>query len=159
MTCLHSDGYAILVHPKQFGPLCGGTGAVEYIIWAAAQHFLLYCMCAQLRLWSACASAQANQSLRCALEDALDPWLPTLCSAKNLIRLRGSKSWSLRWMHMLSCRKCCFAVCASCACAGQSGQEKCNFFWKLLFLLKIFGHHASLQYFYFTYIFAVCTSG
>ena len=37
------------------------------LIWAMPQHFLPYCMCAQSRLRSACASAQSDPSLRMAL--------------------------------------------------------------------------------------------
>ena len=35
------------------------------------------------------ATAQSDHSLRCPPEDALDPWLPTECYAKTLIRLHG----------------------------------------------------------------------
>ena len=55
------------------------------IKWTGIQ----YCMCAQRRLRSACASEQSDQSLRCPPEDALDPLLPIECPSKTLIRLRG----------------------------------------------------------------------
>ena len=42
------------------------------------EQFLQDCMCAQRRLRSACASAQADQSHLCPLEDALHPWLSTM---------------------------------------------------------------------------------
>ena len=61
--------------------------------WTGTQHFLKNCMCAQRRLRSACASAQADQSLRYPPEDALDPWLPTDCPAKILIRRRECTGW------------------------------------------------------------------
>ena len=38
---------------------------------------------------SAWASAQSDQSLRCPLEETLDPQLPTERTAKTLIRLGG----------------------------------------------------------------------
>ena len=37
---------------------------------------------------SACVSTQADQSLHCLPEDALDPWLPTECLSKTLLILR-----------------------------------------------------------------------
>ena len=50
---------------------------VVYINWlficAGEQHFLKDCMCAQRRFRSAFASAKSDQSLRCPLEDVLDP--------------------------------------------------------------------------------------
>ena len=46
-------------------------------------------MCTQRRLWSARASAQSDHNLRCPHEERLGPQLPTVCSAKTLIRLDG----------------------------------------------------------------------
>ena len=48
-------------------------------IRARAQNFLQDCMCAQRGLWSACASAQADRSLRWSPEDATDSWLLIVC--------------------------------------------------------------------------------
>ena len=42
-------------------------------------HSISYKTAAQRRQSSACASAQSYQSVRCPPEDALVPWLPTLC--------------------------------------------------------------------------------
>ena len=64
------------------------------INWAGAQHFLRDCVCAQQRLRSACASAQADQRLRCQPEYALGDWLLTERPAKYLNRLHGSAGWS-----------------------------------------------------------------
>ena len=55
-----------------------------------AVQFLQDSMCAQRRLRSACADAQADQSLRSPLEDALDPWLPTKCPSKTGQTVCGS---------------------------------------------------------------------
>ena len=51
-------------------------------------------MCAQLRLRSAWASAQADQSLLCPHEERLGPQLSIECTAKTLIRLGGCPGWS-----------------------------------------------------------------
>ena len=56
--------------------------------------FLQVCVCSQRSLGSVCASAQADQSLRCPPEDAWGPWLHIECPAKTLIRLRGCAGWS-----------------------------------------------------------------
>ena len=45
-------------------------------------------MCTQLRLSSAWASTQSDQSFRCPYEEILDPLLPFERTAKTLIRLR-----------------------------------------------------------------------
>ena len=63
-------------------------------IWARAQHFLRDYMCAQRRFRSACTSAQADQSLRCPFEEALNPWLPLECPARTLIKLCRCAGWS-----------------------------------------------------------------
>ena len=52
------------------------------------QYVLQNCFCAARRLRSSCASSQADQSLRCPHEDALDSRLPSKCPMKILIRLR-----------------------------------------------------------------------
>ena len=54
-------------------------------------------MCAQRRLRSACASAQSDLSLCCPLEDALDPWVPTECSATPLITDQTVRMCRLIW--------------------------------------------------------------
>ena len=53
---------------------------------------------------SACASAQADQSLRCPLVDSYDLERSIKGPTKILIRL---PHLSLRWSHMPSCRECC----------------------------------------------------
>ena len=64
---------------------------------------------------NACASsedvdhqAQADQSIRCAHEDALEPRLPTNSQLTTLIRLRGGHA-DLRFRRALmhSCKICC----------------------------------------------------
>ena len=64
-----------------------------------AQHFLQKCL--HVRRRPVCASAQADQSLRCPPETALNPWLPTECLVNNEADL------SLRCAHMYCCRKRC----------------------------------------------------
>ena len=51
-------------------------------------------MCAQRRLRSACASAQSDQSLRCAQEETLHLWVFKMRPLKILIRLRECAGWS-----------------------------------------------------------------
>ena len=65
--------------------------------WAGAQHFLQNCMYAQRRLLSACATAQADKSLRCPPEDPLDPLLPTDCPAKLLIWVYAGRTFNRVW--------------------------------------------------------------
>ena len=52
-------------------------------------------MCVQRRLRSACASAQADLSLRWKPEDNVDPWQCTLFLAKTLIRLDAQADLNL----------------------------------------------------------------
>ena len=76
-------------------------------IWAGAQQFLQYCMCATWRLRTACASVQSDLSLCRALCVVKDPE----CLQEN------REDWSdsvdvqadlnLCWVHMQSCRECC----------------------------------------------------
>ena len=56
-------------------------------------------VCAQRRLRSAWASAQSDQSLRCAHEESLGPYLSIGRTAKTLIKLGGHPDLSLRWAH------------------------------------------------------------
>ena len=77
----------------------------RFLFWAWAQHCLQDRKCAQRRLNSACASAQADQSLRCPPESALDPWLPTACPAKTMARLLRRCARSI-WVF--ACRTCSF---------------------------------------------------
>ena len=51
-------------------------------------------MCAQRRLRTAWASAQSDQSLRCAHSESLGPKLPFERTAKTLIRSGGCPAWS-----------------------------------------------------------------
>ena len=79
-----------------------------YSDWAAAQHFLQGCMCAQQRLRATCASAQSDQRLHRAL-----------CGRKGSKTSYGGQQllWSdcadaqadqsHCWAHMQSCRMCC----------------------------------------------------
>ena len=57
----------------------------QQIKWAVVQHSPQYCIYAQQRIIEPCAFAlaQANQSLRCSLEDLLNPWPPSECLAKT----------------------------------------------------------------------------
>ena len=48
----------------------------------------------QSRLWSACASAQSDQSLHCSYKETLHPRLPEMQPVKSLIRVRGCAGWS-----------------------------------------------------------------
>ena len=63
-------------------------------ICAGAQHFLLDCMCTQEILSSTCTDVQANLSLCCLSDVALNPWLLTECPKKTLIRILGCTGWS-----------------------------------------------------------------
>ena len=60
--------------------------SVQKMIRSGAKHFPKQRMFAQRRVRSACASAQADQSLLCS-EDPPDSWLPTERPAKTQIRL------------------------------------------------------------------------
>ena len=51
-------------------------------------------MCAQRRLKSDCASAQSDQSLRCAHEETLHPCLSKMHTVKLLVRLCERDSWT-----------------------------------------------------------------
>ena len=62
--------------------------------WAALWQKQQNCMCAQRRLSSAWASTQSDQSLRCPLEEILDPYLSIKRTTKTLIRLGGCPGWS-----------------------------------------------------------------
>ena len=68
--------------------------------------FPIKCICIQRRLRSACEYSQADKSLRCPPEDALDSWLLTECPAKTLIRhlgcAGGPVSSLVLWAHMQS---------------------------------------------------------
>ena len=57
-------------------------------------------LCAQRRLRSAWASAQADQSLDCPHEESLGPKLPTERTVKTLIRLGGCPGWSVFVVRM-----------------------------------------------------------
>ena len=73
-------------------------------IWAAAWQNQQNDLCAQLRLRSAWASAQFDQSLRCPHEETLDPQLPIEHKVKTLIRRADAQAdLSLRWAHMSFC--------------------------------------------------------
>ena len=63
-------------------------------IWVCAWQNQWNDLCAQRRLRSALASAQADQNLHCPHEEALGPWLPIRCTAKTLIRLGRCPGWS-----------------------------------------------------------------
>ena len=62
-------------------------------------------MCAQRRLRSACAFAQADQSPCCAPEDALNPWLPRVPREDADQTANAQVDLRLRCAHMQSCRK------------------------------------------------------
>ena len=63
-------------------------------IWAASWHNKQNGMCAQRRLRSAWASAQSDQSLRCALNGYVCVLAFFKRTAKTLIRLGGCPGWS-----------------------------------------------------------------
>ena len=68
--------------------------------------------------WSAWASIQSDQSLRCPHEEALGPWLPIECQAKTLIRLRSCAGWSessLGTQVILLVLSCCGSFLTYCA--------------------------------------------
>ena len=73
-------------------------------IWAASWQNQRNGMCAQRRLRSAWASAQSDQSLRCALNGHLRTQAFFMRIAKTQIRLGGYLS--LRWAHMPFCWFC-----------------------------------------------------
>ena len=56
--------------------------------------------CAPSEDWSTWASAQSNQSLRCALDGQLRTQAFLMQTAKTLIRLGAQADPSLRWAHM-----------------------------------------------------------
>ena len=76
-------------------------------IRAEAKHFLQDYICAQQRLRSFCISVQADQSLCCSFEDALNPWLPTKVLAKT------GPSAQMCWLNWV------FAGC-TCCCEGNA---------------------------------------
>ena len=63
--------------------------------------------CAHRRLKSACAFAQSDHSLRCSLEDFLNPCLSKMRPVKILIRLRECAGWS-ESSPGAYVRRCCF---------------------------------------------------
>ena len=76
-----------------------GVRAIEVLlyclnIWAATWENVLFDMCAQRRLKSACASAQTDKSLRCSHDQTFHPWLSKMRPVKILIRLRECADWS-----------------------------------------------------------------
>ena len=82
--------------------------SIVHDIHILADHSISYNMVvAQWRLWSACASAQADQSLCCPTEDTLDLWFSKECPAKVLLRLNAQSDLSRRWVPMQFYRKCC----------------------------------------------------
>ena len=49
-----------------------------------------------------------TSSLQCSPEDALGPWLPTVCPAMALVNCADVQAdLGLRWAFMQSCRNCC----------------------------------------------------
>ena len=58
------------------------------------QETYLLTMCSQRRLSSACASAQSDQSIRCAHEETVHLWLSNMRSVKIQINLRECAGWS-----------------------------------------------------------------
>ena len=63
-------------------------------IWPATWEKVPFNICAQIRLKSACASAQTDQSINCPREETLIPWLSKMRRMNILIRLRECAGWS-----------------------------------------------------------------
>ena len=77
----------------------------SFDIWAAAQQNQQYGLCTQLRLRSAWASAQSDQSLRCQHGESLDPNSYPLSAQRRLRSdwANAKADLSICWVHILSC--------------------------------------------------------
>ena len=72
----------------------GENENVTHDIWATSWQNQQNGMCVQRRLRSAWASAQSDQSLRCALSGSLRTQAFFMRKARTLIRLGGCPGWS-----------------------------------------------------------------
>ena len=70
-----------------------GTSTISILWWSqrAETYLLTY---TPTGLWSPCASAQSEQSLRCPYDEILRPWLSKMRPEKILIRLHECVGWS-----------------------------------------------------------------